>query len=328
VILAAVAVAVTLIYTKIILIPFVFAIFLYETASPLQKKLQNRFKCPSTLALVLTIGFFTSALLGLGFLVVTSVQEFISGAQDYRARVILLSQEAIHFLISKGLEIDDTTLIKELTNLPVFSVARDITGAVAAFVGNIVLTLVFFMFIITGDSVTSAEPPEILLEINQKTSSYVVAKLVTSLISAVLVWIVLLIFGTELAFMFGLLAFLLNFIPNIGGVLVTVLPIPVLLMEFGLAWKFPVAVGIIGLTQIFIGSFLEPRYLGESMDLHPAAVLIFLMFWGLIWGVPGMFLAVPITAILKIILSKIEATKPLAELLAGRIENPRPAESN
>ena len=59
--------------------------------------------------------------------------------------------------------------------------------------------------------------------------------------------------------------------------------------------------------------------LGEHLDLHPVTILLFLMFWGLVWGIAGMFLAVPITAILKIILSRIEQTKPVAELLAGRL---------
>ncbi|MCB0357914.1 MAG: AI-2E family transporter, partial [Bdellovibrionales bacterium] len=74
-----------------------------------------------------------------------------------------------------------------------------------------------------------------------------------------------------------------------------------------------------GLIQIIIGNVIEPKLMGESMNLHPIAILLFLMFWGVVWGVPGMFLAVPITAILRIIFSRIEMTRPLANLISGQI---------
>lgn len=71
--------------------------------------------------------------------------------------------------------------------------------------------------------------------------------------------------------------------------------------------------------QFTIGNMIEPRLMGEHMDLHPITVLLFLMFWVLVWGIPGMLLPVPITAMLKTVLSWIETTQPLSELMAGRI---------
>ena len=78
-------------------------------------------------------------------------------------------------------------------------------------------------------------------------------------------------------------------------------------------------VGLLTATEFIIGNLIEPRFLGDGMDLHPAVVIASLIFWGLVWGVPGAFLSVPITASVKIILSKIKHTRPVAELLAGRL---------
>jgi len=109
------------------------------------------------------------------------------------------------------------------------------------------------------------------------------------------------------------------FIPTIGSIVATVIPAPVVLLQFGFGWQLWIILAVSMAIQFTIGNVVEPKLLGERMDLHPITVLLFLMFWGLVWGLPGMFLAVPITAVLKIILSRIDTTEPLAELMAGRI---------
>jgi AI-2 transport protein TqsA len=74
-----------------------------------------------------------------------------------------------------------------------------------------------------------------------------------------------------------------------------------------------------GLVQLVIGNGIEPLIMGEGLDLHPVTVLLALIFWGLLWGVVGMLLAAPMTAVLRIVLGRIETTRPVAELLAGRL---------
>ena len=156
-------------------------------------------------------------------------------------------------------------------------------------------------------------------EIHFKISRYLGTKVVLSFITALLIWFLLLFAGAELASTFAILTFLLNFIPTVGSIIAVLLPLPILLLQYGLVPMFFSVLAISAIIQFSIGSVLEPKIMGGNFDLHPIAVLIFLMFWGLVWGIPGMFLAVPMTAIKKIIFSKIEATRPLAELLAGRL---------
>jgi AI-2 transport protein TqsA len=182
---------------------------------------------------------------------------------------------------------------------------------------NFFLILIFLVFLLAGES-AERKPHPVLDEVLSKISRYLVLKSLLSLVTGVGVTLILIAFDVEMAVLIGLLTFLLNFIPNVGFLLSTVLPLPLIFIEYGFGGRF-LAVLILSLVvQLIMGNFLEPRYLGESMDLHPVTILVFLIFWGLVWGVAGMFLAVPITAVMKIILDRFSTTKPVAELLAGR----------
>jgi AI-2 transport protein TqsA len=119
--------------------------------------------------------------------------------------------------------------------------------------------------------------------------------------------------------MFALVTIILNFIPNIGSIISVMLPLPIALVQFGPSPQFFVILIIPALIHFTFGSLLEPKLLGSGMDLHPVAVIGSLVFWTLVWGIVGAFLAVPITAAIRIVLSKIEPTRPFAEILAGRL---------
>ena len=94
---------------------------------------------------------------------------------------------------------------------------------------------------------------------------------------------------------------------------------PKLVVQFGFGWQFWVVLVLTSLIQFAVGSVLEPKIVGESLQLHPITIILSLLFWALVWGTAGMFLAVPITVVVRIVLERIEGTKPVAELLAGRL---------
>ncbi len=122
-----------------------------------------------------------------------------------------------------------------------------------------------------------------------------------------------------MAFTFGVLAFLLNFIPNIGPIVASLLPIPLIVLapDGTIVWMVA-AISVSCMIQVISGNLIEPKIMGDSSDLHPVTILVALMFWGMMWGIIGMFLATPVTAALKIMLDRIEPTKPIANLMAGR----------
>lgn len=127
--------------------------------------------------------------------------------------------------------------------------------------------------------------------------------------------------NVDLAMVFGVFHFVLNWIPHVGPIVATLLPLPVVLVsrdnsavQVFLSLLFP------GLAHFLLGHLLEPRLVGDSLDLHPITVLLCLIFWGMVWGIPGLVLAAPMTAALKIMCESIEVTAPFALLLAGQIE--------
>lgn len=124
-------------------------------------------------------------------------------------------------------------------------------------------------------------------------------------------------FGADFAFTWGILTFLGNFIPYIGSFVVCLLPIMQGFFQFDTLWE-PLTMGLvlICIHQI-TGNVIEPRITGKSLGISPLAILFTLAFWGYCWGVVGMFLAVPLTVLVKLIMENIEATKPIAALISS-----------
>jgi AI-2 transport protein TqsA len=114
------------------------------------------------------------------------------------------------------------------------------------------------------------------------------------------------------------MAFLLNFIPSIGSIIATFLPLPIAVVQFQSSpWLIVLVVAIPGGIQNLLGNIIEPKLQGEGLNLHPVTVLLALSFWGLLWGIVGMFLAAPITAAIRIVLMQFDMLRPIANLMAG-----------
>lgn len=312
------ATALVLYFTKSIMIPFVLSIFLYLIISPLMVWMQIKLKVPSFLALIITIVFFIGVFSLITLLASSSIDSFLNGAGQYKGKVqsaaAYIEQQAHSF----GYDLSSYDLRGKIQSLPIFSFLKGLTGSMISMFSNTILVIIFTLFLLTGES-TSKHELGTFEEIKRSISKYVSTKLLLSLVTGALSYIVFLIADLELAIMFGMLTFLLNFIPNIGSIIAVILPMPVLLLQFGFGWQTVLVIISTTLFQVIIGNILEPKLMGESMDLHPVTILLFLTFWGFIWGIPGMFLSVPITATLKIIFNKMELTKPIAELFAGRL---------
>jgi len=315
-ILAAVAITTALIYTRVVLVPFMFALFFYTVAAPAVRWFQSKLKLPRIAAVALTLALFFSVVVVLFLFISSSLEDFQQSAGDFGKKIGEFVQRGIVIARNKGLKIDEVTIISAIKEM--FAPALNLTGYVLSLLGNSILVLVFFFFLMAGEGMVTKRN-RLVAEIQNKISRYISTKFTTSLITGTLIGSILAIMGVELAFMFGVLTFLLNFIPNIGSLIATALPLPVVLLQYGFGWEFLTVLMLCGVIQFSIGNVIEPKLMGESMDLHPVTILMFLIFWGLVWGLPGMFLAVPITAILKIILQRITTTRKIAELFAGRL---------
>ncbi|MEM6656332.1 MAG: AI-2E family transporter, partial [Planctomycetota bacterium] len=181
-----------------------------------------------------------------------------------------------------------------------------------------VLTAIFVGFLLAGYRPSLAPSAGLQHEIVSRVRRYVSTKFFVSGLTGFLVWAVMTPFGFRYAPLFGVLAFVLNFIPSLGSIICTFLPLPLAIAEYDSWGPIIAVVALPGAVQIVIGNVLEPKIMGDGLDLHPATILLSLAFWGILWGPVGMLLAAPLAASARIILGRIDTTRPIAELMAGR----------
>jgi AI-2 transport protein TqsA len=124
------------------------------------------------------------------------------------------------------------------------------------------------------------------------------------------------VFQTPFALIWAVLTFFCNFIPYIGSVVGYTVPTLFALVNFGFGWEF-ITIAVLLLTiHLVTASFVEPAIIGKAVGLSPVIILFALAFWGSLWGLTGMLLAVPLTVMLKIIAEHLDATRPMAKLVA------------
>ena len=318
-IIAAGVVTAFLVYTKALLIPLVISIFLYTILAQTTLYLRHKFNFPQWLALtvsiVLGVVFFVAVIL----FTTTSVGQFLKGAEVYRQNLLATVNDLAVKLQQHGISLDQNFIENYVRDLPLFNWLKNFGGRLFSVLSNLTLIILFMVFFLLGSKKAKPITNPAIKEMLANVSVYLSVKLMASLITGLIVASILISFQIKLAVLFALFAFLLNFIPSVGSIISVLLPAPVLFLQFGFSSRFFIVMGLLIATEFIIGNLVEPRFLGEGMDLHPVAVIGSLIFWTLVWGVPGAFLSVPLTASLKIVLSKIKQTRVVAEILAGRL---------
>lgn len=322
-VVATVLTAIALFWLKSVMIPFVLALFLALGLAPFVDALMRLLHFPKWLAVFMTF-LLSVALLLLSVSVVTgAVSQLAANAGAYQERLTQLLDWASHTMPLEKLGLSQTEVLAPLSKLPMGTVSGILLGttnAILDLMSQGMLVTLFVIFLLSGFSGRGdAGPTGIWAEMESRVKSFILTKAIISAITGFLVWLTLQLLGIELALAFGFLAFLLNFIPTLGSVISTVLPVPVVLMNPEISGAVAVlAIVIPGSIHFMIGNVVEPMVIGDSLELHPVAVLLSLMVWGAIWGVVGMLLATPITAVLKILSEQSETTRPVSRLLAGR----------
>ena len=158
---------------------------------------------------------------------------------------------------------------------------------------------------------------QVIVAINRRIGSYLALKTLLSLLLGVLSYVVMRIYGLEFAALWAVLATVLNFVPYVGSVLGVALPMLMAIVQFTDPGTMLTLFLLLSALQFGIGNFLDPYVMGNSLNLSPFAILVSLAVWSELWGVPGAFLAVPITAIVTIVLSEFPGTRPIAVLLSS-----------
>ena len=154
--------------------------------------------------------------------------------------------------------------------------------------------------------------------VNRQISRYLLLKTLISVATGVLFYLSCLATGLDFALIWGVLAFIFNFIPSIGSIIITLMTLVMALLQFFPNWANILYVAILMVSiQMVLGNILDPRIQGIQLNLSPFIILTSLTLWGYIWGIAGMFLAVPIMSILQIVFANVKSLKPLAVLVGS-----------
>lgn len=327
VILAVVATGAALTALRPVLIPFVLALFFYYLLEPLVEIQSRRLRLPRVLGVSVAFFLGSVSLFLLALLISASIQELSGNAETYHQNLSELLERVESRLPEGIFEYDREQLVGKVEEGLVRLVRSTITGVLgelAAILSQGLLVLIFLLFLLLG---RQDSPPArgFRADVERRVRGYIGLKVAISVVTGVLVGGVLGLLGVQLAFVFGVLAFFLNFIPSIGSIVATLLPLPMVLLDPGLSLAAQLAaVAGPGLIQFLVGNVIEPRVIGRSLDLHAITVLLALIFFGMIWGIVGMLLAVPLTSATKIVFERHPFTRPVADLLAGRFDDEAP----
>ena len=324
-ILSTFAICVGMYYLKPVLIPFILSMFFTMMLTPVIDFLMKFLRCPRKLAILLTImlGFL---LISMFFLMISaSIGQITSYASDYPSTVRQLLSDTVDKLPLErfGMEKEEVTKrFLETSANTVGNMMKGLASTLVSVLSSGFLVLIFMIFLLLGKQPPQHKEGSILHSIESRIKRFIGAMFFVSTLTGVLVGVALMILGVKFAFVFGILTILLNFIPNIGSIVATLLPIPVALLDPEMATWVKVLVFVIPtVIQLGIGNILQPKILGDSLQLHPVVILMSLVFFGMMWGIVGMFLASPIAAVVKIILEKIEYTQTIAQLMSGDIKS-------
>ncbi len=321
--LTVIAVAATLFVLRSLMIPFVLALFFMFMLMPIIDLQMRYLRFPRPLAVIVTLIVGISLITAFSLLASASVNQMADNAAAYEEQVKQLITKITTSLPFEWFGVQQKELVGPmLQNLGknVGSIIGKTLNSIVNIFSNVILILIFLVFLLLSGSRKEKSQNKVWEKGEAKIKRYISSKLTLSVLLGLCVGITLKILGIELAILFGLFACILNFIPSIGPTIATILPLPVVLMMPEISFmRGLLAIAIPGLLQFVFGNFIETKVMGDSLDLHPVTVLMSLIFWGMLWGIAGMFLAVPITAVLKMIMEEIDVTKPAADLLAGRI---------
>jgi AI-2 transport protein TqsA len=323
-ILAVVALGAALHYLKPVLVPFLLAVFFTHCLTPVIDFQVRYLRVPRLLA-ILGAAILGLAILGLcGLIVAASIGEIAENFDAYRSvftKFMENSAQTMH-LERLGIHRDqDTGRYLSISEDSIKDMLSSVLAGGWDLVSSGVLVVIFMIFILLGRKGDLPRSPGLLDDIEQSVRRYTLLMVALSALTGVLIWFTLFLLNVPFAFLFGFLAFLLNFIPNVGSIVATLLPVPVILLSPDLSITAQVlALTLPAAIQAVLATLVQPRVLGRFLDLHPVVVLMALIFFGMIWGISGAFLAAPITAVIKIILERIPTTRPLAALLAGNLE--------
>jgi len=333
--IAVFVIGVVLLELKTVLLPFAISLLLSIIFKPVVLRLKKG-RVPMAISLFGVLLIFFLVLFLLGWVVFSSTETLVETLPSYEAKISAFMfniQASVLALAERfDIQVTDFRWTDAIEFSSITSVLTTGVGSFIKFLSTTFLILLFMLFILAGagdlaGKVRMAFPEtqanrigDVVATIDTKVRQYLVTKTLISLGTGLLTFLFLLALGVDFPLIWGLLAFVLNYIPNVGSVIAVLFPFFLSLLQFDTLVAPMLVLILLGGIQMLMGNVIEPRIMAFSLNLSPLLILVSLIFWGWLWGVLGMMLAVPLTATIKIITENIEPLKPLSVLMSGVIE--------
>ncbi len=312
-----------IIYSSDIVTQFLMALFIAVIASKPVVFLQNK-GFPSSLAVGVVILGIIGVTSSIGGLIGSSVARFSSNLDAYDTTVSAGIESIFDLIRAMGFNVSTQGLMKAIDPGTVMNFTATLLNGLGSLMGNMAMILLIVAFMLGEASsygvklkAIFSNPEESMTgitvamnQINQYLGIKTLTSLGTGLVIGTLLWAI----GVDFPFMWGLMAFLMNYIPNIGSILAA---IPAMLMAFinlggaGVLWTGVIFLGV----NMVIGNIIEPKIMGKGLGISTLVVMLSLVFWGWILGTIGMFLSIPLTLAAKIAFESQESTRWIAVLL-------------
>ena len=306
-----------------IMVPFLLAAFIATIAATPVFWL-NRHKVPISLAIAAVVLGLIAVLLGVGALVAQSAADFTEQLPFYQERLTALSSAFLGMLESFGVEISSDLILSAFNPGTALSMAGTTLRGFGGVLSNGFLILLTVIFILAEASSFPRKLKDVLGEPDRdlphferfavNVNRYIAIKTTVSVATGVIVGTFLAILGVDFPLLWGLLAFMLNYVPTIGSIIAAVPAVLLALVQLGPGSALVVAGGYVA-VNIGMGNFVEPRFMGRGLGLSTLVVFLSLVFWGWMLGPVGMLLSVPLTMTAKIAFEANPGTRWIGHLL-------------
>jgi predicted PurR-regulated permease PerM len=290
---------------------------------------------PRWAAILLVVLLLWAGFIGIATLLGTSINSFTRAMPGYQASLEQGFASLLEWLTGLGLKVPIASIQEQIDPGAAMRLARGVLTSLGGVLTNTFLIMVTVIFILLeaasfpvklrsafGNSETTMDA---FGTFAGGVNKYLAIKTLMSLVTGVGVWLLLTLVGVDFPVLWGLLAFLLNYIPTIGSIIAAVPAVLLALVQFGGPKGLVVAAGYL-VINIGIANFIEPQMMGRGVGLSTLVVFLSLVFWGWVFGPIGMLLSVPLTMIAKIALGTSEKSRWLAIMLGPELPPETPAE--
>lgn len=308
-------------------LPMLTALFLAVISAPVVRFLERRARMPEALAILVTLVLDMALVVGFGALLWTSFSGFAEAIPSYQVALDRLAREAVDAVRSWGFGVSYEVLDELRSAGAVMGVVGDVVHELTQIATNTVLVILLLGFLLFETGSARDKLHVLLGRANPhleksalaayEVQRYLVVKTVLSVLTGVLTGCWMAVMGLDFPLLWGLLTFLLNYIPSVGPAISLIPPLFVALLTLGPGGAAGVAAGHLSIGFV-IGNVMEPRMMGQTLGLSTLVVFVSMFFWGWLWGPVGALFAVPLTMLLRSALEVNEDTRWMAVLLGSR----------